>query len=116
MLTFPDVVVTCGPDKLMEGRTDTIIDSTVIVEVLSPSTKSFDMGEKFAYCRSLPSFAEYLLLWQDSIRAEHHVRQPDDSWVLREFYGADAVIELKSIGCQLKLGSLYARVQFESAT
>jgi Uma2 family endonuclease len=114
--SYPDVVVTCGPDQMHDKRRDTLLDATVLVEVLSPSTKRFDLGEKFAYYRSLPSFAEYLLLWQDSIRAEHQVRQPDGSWTLREFSGADAVIELKWIGCQLKLGPLYARVQFEAAT
>ena len=114
MGTYPDIVVTCGPDRLLDQIKDTLVDATVIVEVLSRSTKSFDQGEKFDYYCSLPSFAEYLLLWQDSIRAQHRVRQPDGSWTLRNYTTPDAIIELKSIGCQLRLGSLYARVQFEA--
>jgi Uma2 family endonuclease len=71
--------VTCGPDKLLDGHKDTLVDATVIVEVLSPSTRNYDRGEKFQFYRSLPSFAEYLLLAQDTFRAEHHVRQPNGS-------------------------------------
>jgi Uma2 family endonuclease len=114
MLTYPDVVVTCGPDQLLAGRRDTLIDATVIVEVLSPTTQDYDRGEKFRFYRSLPSFSEYLLLAQDEIRAEHHVRQPDGSWLFREFSGPSGEIELASIGCRLQLQSLYERVEFEA--
>ncbi|MGA3242968.1 MAG: Uma2 family endonuclease [Bryobacteraceae bacterium] len=114
IFTYPDVLVTCGPHRLLEGRRDTLTDATVIVEVLSRSTKNYDRGEKFLFYRSLPSFCEYLLLSQDTMRAEHHVRQPDASWLFREFTGPGDEIDLKSIGCRLKLQSLYERVEFEA--
>ena len=113
LFTYPDIVVTCGPDLFLDKRRDTVVDATVIIEVLSPSTKNYDRGEKFRFYRSLPSFSEYLLLAQDSIRAEHHARQPDGSWLFREFTMPDSDIELKSIHCRLLLGSLYKRVVFE---
>jgi hypothetical protein len=53
-------------------------------------------------------------LAQDEIRAEHHIRQPDNSWLFREFTGLADEIELKSIGCRLQLQSLYKRVEFEA--
>jgi Uma2 family endonuclease len=116
VFTYPDVLVTCGPHQFLDARGDTITDATVIVEVLSPSTKNYDRGEKFIFYRSLPSFSEYLLLTQDRIRAEHHVRQLDGSWLLREFTQPTDQIELKSIGCRLVLGSLYERVEFDAPT
>jgi Uma2 family endonuclease len=112
--TYPDVLVTCGPKQLLDARRDTLTDATVIVEVLSPSTRAYDSGEKFRIYRSLPSFSEYLLLAQDEMRAEHHARQPDNSWLFREFTGPADEIELKSIGCHLQLQSLYERVEFEA--
>jgi Uma2 family endonuclease len=115
ILTYPDCVVFCGPRKYLDGQKDTLVDATVIVEVLSPSTKNYDRGEKFRYYRGLPSFVEYLLLAQDAIRAEHHVRQEDGSWLFREFNGPDSVIALKSIGCTLHLGDLYEHAEFEAA-
>jgi Uma2 family endonuclease len=112
MFTYPDVVVTCGPDMFLDNRRDTITDATMIVEVLSPSTCNYDRGEKFRYYRSLASFCEYLILAQDEFRAEHHVRQPDGSWLFREYTSPATQIELKSIDCHLHLESLYDRVEF----
>jgi Uma2 family endonuclease len=113
VFVYPDIVVTCGPDQFLDNRRDTITDATLIVEVLSPSTKSYDRGEKFLFYRSLPSFVEYLLIEQDIVLAEHYLRQPDGAWLLREFRSPEDEIELTSIGCRLKLESLYERVAFE---
>jgi Uma2 family endonuclease len=112
--TYPDIVVTCGPVEFQDKHRDTIVDATVIIEVLSPSTRNYDRGEKFRFYRSLPSFSEYLLLAQDTMRAEHHVRQPDGSWLFREFTTPSDILELKSIGCCLRPELLYERVVFES--
>jgi Uma2 family endonuclease len=112
--TYPDIVITCGQVKLQDRHNDTIMDATAIVEILSPSTKNYDRGEKFRFYRALPSFSEYVVLSQDAIRAEHHVRQPDGSWLFREFNSPESELELNSIGCRLNLGSLYERVVFES--
>jgi Uma2 family endonuclease len=114
VLTYPDVVVNCGAPHFLDKSHDTITDATVIVEVLSSSTKSYDRGEKFVFYRSLPSFSEYLLISQDKIFAEHYRRQLDGAWLLREFDSPTAEIELTSIGCRLLLGSLYERVEFET--
>jgi hypothetical protein len=46
------------------------------------------------------------------VSAEHHVRQPDGSWLFRESGGPEASIDLKSIGCTLQLGSLHRKVKF----
>jgi Uma2 family endonuclease len=113
LLTYPDVVVFCEPAKFLDGDRDTLVDATVIVDVLSPSTQNYDRGEKFRFYRGLPSFSEYVLLAQDAIRAEHHVRQQDGSWLFREFNGPEAVVELKSIKCQLRLGTLYRKARLD---
>jgi Uma2 family endonuclease len=114
VLTYPDLVVFCEPARFLDNDRDTLIDATVVVEVLSRSTQNYDRGGKFHSYRGLPSFSEYLLLAQDAIRAEHSSRQQDSSWLLREFNGPDATIALESIGCRLNLGFLYERVEFEN--
>ena len=116
LVTYPDVFVTCGPFEVLDNRKDTMVDATVILEVLSPSTKNYDLGEKFRFYRALPSFREYLLLEQDQIHAEHHVRQPDGSWLMREYSAASDEIHLDSIGCNLRLADVYERVEFETAS
>ena len=84
VLTYPDVVVFCEPARFLDGDEDTLVDAVVLIEVLSRSTQNYDRGEKFRHYRELPSFREYLLLAQNEIRAEHHVRQLDGSWLFRE--------------------------------
>ena len=110
--TYPDLVFHCGGAKYLDDRRDTITDATAIIEVLSPSTKNYDRSAKFDLYRSLPSFEEYLLVAQDSVNAELLVRQSDGTWILREFTSGDDWIELKSVGCRLRLDSLYDRVEF----
>ncbi len=110
VFTYPDILVACGALKFLDDRDDTLTDATAIVEGLPVRS------EKFDYYRSLSSFAEYLLLAQDTVRAEHHARQVDGSWLFREFASPEYQIELKSIGCRLRLGALYERVEFQPAS
>jgi Uma2 family endonuclease len=112
VFTYPDLMVFCGPAKLLDKRPDTVTDATVVMEVLSPSTRNWDLRGKFAYYRSVPSLTDYVIVEQGSVKASHHVRQPDGSWLLRDFSGSDAIIDLRSIGCKLNLGELYKRVVF----
>jgi Uma2 family endonuclease len=116
LITYPDVFVTCRPFQLLDNRKDTTVDATVIVEILSPSIKNYDRGEKFRFYRGLPSFREYLLLAQDEIHAEHHVRQPDGGWLLHEYSAASDELDLHSIDCRLRLADVYEQVEFETAS
>lgn len=109
LFAYPDVVVACGPE-FADAETDTLVNPVLIVEVLSPTTESYDRGNKFAHYRTLPSLAEYLLLAQDRVRAEHFVRQGDGGWLLTETADPAAVLNLPSIRCSLALSAVYDRV------
>lgn len=110
--TYPDAAVFCGSPRYKDKSRDTITDATVIVEVLSPGSQSYDRGDKFLYYRGLPSFSDYLLIAEHAIEAEHRTRQSDGFWLTRFHTGSSAVIELPSIDCRLTLGDLYDRVEF----
>jgi len=112
LYTFPDVVVVCGQPQFRDDHADTLLNPTVIVEVLSPTTEAFDRGEKFAQFRRLPSLTDYLLVSQTQPRAEHFARTPDGLWLLSEADGPQAQIALPSIGCTLLLSDLYNKVPF----
>lgn len=86
----------------------------MIIEVLSSSTKDYDRGEKFLQYRRLPSFQEYVLIAQDTIHVERYIRNADNTWLLSETNEADAVIELRSVGCTLLVADLYEKVTFEA--
>jgi Uma2 family endonuclease len=111
--TYPDIVVFCSPASFLDDQRDTVTDATLIVEVLSPTTKNYDRGEKFEYYRSLPSFSEYLLVHQDACRVEHYARRADGKWIFQEYSAPSDLIELASLGCTLPLSRVFNRVTFE---
>lgn len=110
LFTYPDVMVICGPPRLAGDQSDTVTNPTLIIEVLSNSSKDYDRGEKFRFYRAIPEFAEYVLVAQDEMRLEHHVKQPDGSWLFRESTQRGAIVELPSIECRLSLDDVYQGV------
>lgn len=112
LLTYPDVVVVCGEPRFHDEEADTLLNPTLIIEVLSKSTSCFDRGEKFEHYRAIESFIEYLLIAQDKIYVEHYIRQPDMSWLMRIYRNQTDLIHLPSINCDLMLSAIYNKVKF----
>ena len=110
LYTYPDLLVVCDGARLEDGRRDTLLNPSVIIEVLSPSTEAYDRGEKFAHYRRFESLREYLLISQDRYRVERFVRN-NDQWTLTEFSGPDARVTLESIGCELPLAEIYESLE-----
>jgi Uma2 family endonuclease len=111
LFTYPDVVAVCGEPRFLDGRGDTLLNPTVIVEVLSASSESYDRGEKFMHYRRLESLREYVLAAQDKVLVERYTRQGDD-WLLTEFRHVDQTLQLASIGCAVPLREIYSRIEF----
>lgn len=110
---YPDAVVVCGAPEFEDACVDTLLNPTLLVEVLSPSTESYDRGGKFAHYRKIPTLREYLLVAQDQPSIERYVRQ-EDVWILSEAIGLDATIPLESIDCTLSLREVYGKVLGDS--
>ena len=115
LYTYADVTVVCGQPQFTDREVDTLLNPTLIVEVLSRSTESYDRGKTFQNYRSLPSLAEYLMVDQESYSLEHYVRQSDHQWLLSEVRGLEGVLELPTLGCTLALAEIYAQVEFPLA-
>jgi Uma2 family endonuclease len=113
MYTYPDVVALCEEPRLEDVELDTLLNPSVIVEVLSPSTESYDRGEKFAHYRRLESLQEYVLVAQVTRRVEHF-RREGDSWVLTEISDPGGELRLSSLGCTLQLADIYDRIEIPS--
>lgn len=107
---YPDVTVVCGEPSFTDDELDTITNPTLIVEILSKSTKDYDRGDKFMFYRSLPSFAEYLLIDQYRPYVEHHVKQDDGKWLLSELHGRQGEVVLTSIDCRLGMELIYEKL------
>ena len=111
LYTYPDVIVVCDEPRFEDGHFDTLLNPTVLIEVLSPSTAAYDRGEKFRRYQFLDSLCEYILISQDRVQVEHYLRQ-EDGWELTEFRSLSDVFQLVSIGCELSLQAIYAKVNF----
>src|SRR5437867_4399511 len=97
LITYPDLSVACGPLQFAAGTDDTVVNPTVIVEVLSDSTEAYDRGRKFENYRQMPSLREYLLVSQKQPRIEQFLRQSSGQWLLREAAGMDDTLPLPSL-------------------
>ncbi len=113
LYTYPDVAVVCGDPQFEDEYVDTLLNPTLLVEVLSPSTERYDRIAKTSYYRTIDSLAEHLLVAQDEIRLEQYVKRPNGQWLLSEYRELDVVVELTSIGCELRLSDVYDRITFE---
>jgi len=106
---YPDIVVVCGTPQFEDAHVDTLINPTLLIEVLSPSTEAYDRGGKFAHYRKIPTLREYLLVAQDQPSIERYLRQ-GDVWILTEAVGLEADVPLESIDCVLSLREVYDKV------
>jgi Uma2 family endonuclease len=111
--TYPDIMVVPKPIELQTGRKDTVTNPCFIAEVLSKSTQNYDRSEKFVAYRTIPSFGEYLLISQYSVRVEHHVKTAPDRWLLSEYTDPSTILTLSSFDLQLSIADLYENIEFE---
>jgi Uma2 family endonuclease len=113
LYTYPDIVVVCGEPKFADGRSDTLLNPTLVIEVLSPSTEGYDRGFKSAQYRRLESLEEYALVWQTEPRVEVFRRRPSGQWLFSESIGLDAMCPFESVGASIALREIYDKISFE---
>lgn len=107
---YPDVVALCGEAAFDDEQQDTLLNPTVIIEVLSKSTQRYDRWEKFAQYRRIESLTQYVLISQDKSRIESYRRQPDNKWLLSEASEPHEELELPAIRCTLLVADVYDKV------
>jgi Uma2 family endonuclease len=114
--TYPDVTVVCGELQVLDEMRDTVMNPVVLIEVLSPSTESYDRGQKFFFYRSIPSLREYVLVSQQTRHIEVFRRRNGDGvWELHESNDSGE-ITLESIGCEFPVEDVYAEVEMQERT
>ena len=113
--TYPDAGVYCGKLDFdpEDSRGQTVLNPTVLFEVLSPSTEAYDRGKKAENYRQIPSLKAYVLVSQDRPHVEIFERVGDGSWRLSEVSGLEGGFELPCLEITLNLGEIYERVAFD---
>ncbi len=112
LYTYPDVAAVCGEPQFLDDQRDTLLNPSLIVEVLSPSTELYDRVRKFEHYRSVETVSEYLLISSERVSAELYTRQPDGRWLLTTVSRMEDSLDLQSVGAHLTLADLYEKVDF----
>ena len=113
LYTYPDATIVCGEQIFDDDHRDTLLNPTVIVEVLSDSTEKYDRGKKANHYRQIKSLKELILIAQDRPQVERFTRQPNGDWLFHEQTELSAEFELKSVGISVAMSELYRSVKFE---
>lgn len=110
---YADGSVVCGSVEVerLNGN-DLLLNPILLIEVLSPTTESFDRVNKFTYYKTIPSFREYLLIAQHRPHVTHYVKQDNGKWEHDEANDLGAIISLPTIDCTLALSEVYRDVEF----
>jgi Uma2 family endonuclease len=103
---YPDVAVVCEAPAFLDVAQTTLLNPTLIVEVLSRSTEAYDRGDKLGAYREVDSVQEIVLVHQDQRKAERFRRRPGGQWLLEDV--TDGVLSLDSVGAEVPLDDLYA--------
>lgn len=107
---YPDLSVVCGIAEFDEDGV--LTNPRIVFEVLSPSTEAYDRGEKFQQYRQIKSLQEYVMVAQRKPQIDVFSKTDAGFWRIDNYDGLDAVIELRSLGIEIKLADIYRRVQF----
>lgn len=114
---YPDVTVGCGELKYQHIRgVDALTNPILIVEVLSPTTEVRDREAKFAAYQTIPTFVEYLLVFQDEPHVIHFTKQADGKWMREDLQDLQSAMELSAVSSTLHLSDIYEEVKFTAAS
>jgi Uma2 family endonuclease len=109
LYTYPDVIIVCGKEEYLDDKFDTLLNPTVIFEVLSPSTEDYDRGTKFKLYRTIPSLQNYVLVSSTEFAAEVYTRS-NDQWILSTANDRNDRITISAINYDLQLADVYAQI------
>lgn len=111
---YPDAVTVALKPEFYNNRRDVITNPLLIVEVISPSSEYYDRGDKFNQYRTLASFEEYLIVYQDKHQVSRYFRQAPDVWHITDYFQLEDQIPLQSMGVEISMQGIYRGVELEA--
>jgi Uma2 family endonuclease len=112
---YPDLVVTCDTSDIKSQKL--IRHPALIIEVLSPSTESYDRGEKFRRYRQMSSLKEYVLIDPQKLSVDCYRLNDRQKWELTAYFAeelsAEITVEFPCIDFECTIDTIYEDVDFE---
>lgn len=109
LFTYPDISIICGDVVSSNEDEKTAIEPSVIIEILSPSTRNYDRGEKFMLYRAIPALKNYILVDSESIHVEHFAINKEGLWQLKEHNKIYEEIFIETLNVSLLMEDVYER-------
>ncbi|MDP4262052.1 MAG: Uma2 family endonuclease [Bacteroidota bacterium] len=111
LFTYPDISVVCGDILTKNNDEWNILNPSIIIEVLSPSTRNYDRGEKFKLYRDIPTLREYILVDSESIRIEAFHVNDNGHWELEEYKNTNETLLIKTVQLSVPLTEIYEGIK-----
>jgi Uma2 family endonuclease len=116
LYTYPDLTIVCDPPIMSGEEKMSMTNPSVIVEVLSPTTKDYDRTTKFRLYRDIPTFQEYILIDSRSVLVEHHYKDVNGQWICQTSDQFTDSLAIKTVDVSLLLSDIYKGTGLLGAT
>jgi Uma2 family endonuclease len=107
LFTYPDISIICGDILQSDIDVDTLVQPTVLIEILSHSTQDYDRGGKFKLYRDIPTLKEYILIDSESIDVEVFRINASGHWQLEEYKDLGGFLEIAAVEVAVTLSEIY---------
>ena len=107
LFTYPDISIYCGDPTTTVVDDDTVIQPSIIIEILSKSTRDYDRGTKFNLYRDIPTLKEYILIDTEKIGVEVFRINTHNHWGLQEYKTLQQTVQLPTVGVSLSMQDIY---------
>ena len=111
LFTYPDISIVCGEVITLNDDEYNVLNPTVIIEVLSKSTKNYDRGEKFKLYRDIATLKEYILVDSESIHIEVFRLNEKNHWELEEYNNMNESLAIKAVNESVLISEIYENVK-----
>jgi len=112
LFTYPDISIYCNGLNQSEIDDESFIEPTVIIEILSPSTKDYERGHKFDLYKDIPTLKEYILIDSEAVLIEAFYLNLKQNWELIEYREIGDAVKFISMDFAVALSDIYNRVRF----
>lgn len=107
LFTYPDISILCGGIVSSPMDEDTATQPTVLIEILSPSTRNYDRGGKFKLYRDIPTLKEYILVDSEAIGIEVFRLNDRDHWELEEYKLPSDLLTIPAVNVSILVSEIY---------
>ena len=107
LFTYPDISIICGEIVPSSEDHDTATQPTVLIEILSPSTRQYDHGGKFKLYRDIPTLKEFVLVDSEAIAIEAYRLNQNNHWELQDYKSVNELFTIPCMSISIPIKEIY---------